>query len=210
MDVGGVEPPQVGFVLEEPTGVVVIEYSGPHPFGASRRPRRVVHGTGERIRSQFSAPTVEERSEAGVVENGERGLGVGDQGIALAGEESGVQENGDDAASQGAQHADEQGGRRRTAEGHPVTGTEAGGHESPGGTALGVLGRRRIEQGEFGGGHRGTAALSRRSSSRARNRVGRTTVRPAITRARRTPEATVTSRIPTAPAMAPSTTRPMG
>ena len=94
----------------------------PHPLGPPGGARGVVHGPGQRVAGPASAggPGAE-RSSASRSSDGERRLGVVDEDVPLAGEEGGVEQDRHDPHPQGAEHRAEQGGRRRQAEGHPVT-----------------------------------------------------------------------------------------
>ena len=95
----GVAPavlPQVGLVVEQRTGRGLVEHARPHALGPARRPRRVVHGAYEWERRQLGGGPVEECRQPGVVADHQGGVGVGDENVALGGEQGGVQHDGDD------------------------------------------------------------------------------------------------------------------
>jgi hypothetical protein len=209
--IAGDEFPEIGLVLEEPPGVVVLEHSRPHALGPPGRTRRVVHRTRQRVGRQLHLIAFEQGGQGAIVEHGERRLGVGRQRVTFGRKQGGVEQDGDDAPAQCAEHAHQERRRRREAEGDPVARHQAGGVQGAGDAPLRLLGRHRLEELHVDAAHgaagaNGTTALS----SRAWKIPGRTSTMAAMTTMRMTPDATVTGRIPTAPAMAPWTTRPIG
>ena len=79
MRVGGVESPQVGLVLEQRPGLVLVEHTRPHPLGATGRPRRVVHGPHQRIGRQIGVGARQERAAARRIGHHQGRVGVGDE-----------------------------------------------------------------------------------------------------------------------------------
>jgi hypothetical protein len=153
--VGGVEAPQLSFLGGERGGVRLVEDPGPHALRRPGRARRVVHGAGQRPRRQLGAVgrpgpagavplPRRQRRHPGVVE-GERHVGVRQQGVALGGQQHRVEHDRHDAGPQGAEHDAQQVGARRRHDADPVAGGEAPAGQPGGDPPLAALGVGRSQ-----------------------------------------------------------------
>ena len=212
-------------------GLVLVEDARPDALGPAGRARGVVHGPGERIGGQLgsSPPRSAARpaSSATVSEPARRRPGGASRsaGSRVAFRSTGTMPRRRAPSTQSEQRGRRAGGRRPP--GHRVRGRRPRALRRRGAGPLRPPPARGWSPGPVigppphGGGRRGSwctpasrpgargAAAVRRRRGRGRA-PGRSRSRPAMTTTSRTPDATVTSRIPTAPAMAPWTTRPTG
>ena len=209
---------------------------GRHPLGPAGRPRRVVHGTGQRVGRQLGRRALVERGQGLVGRATVRtGSASASRRSRSAGSRVALSSTGTTPVAGGPEHGTEQVGRRRQAERHPVA--RAGSRRPPGAgrPALARLGLGRLEDLDRRPvrRHRGSVptALDRTGRLDRRRLTGTIARRAAVARQRRlvrrapaghrpgqghhqraptrstTAVTTVTSRTPTALPSAPWTTR---
>ena len=170
MEVGPVEVPHRGLVLEHGAGGRLVPQPGGHALGPPRGTRGVVHRAGQWVRGELGRRAVGQRGQRGLVEDAQNRVGILGQEIALDVGEGGIEQHRDQPDPGRAENGADEVGRRAEGEGHPVTPGATPGQERAGRTALADLGVGGLEDLDAGGtarGHRRTVGPAPRRRLRA-------------------------------------------